>query len=508
MNLRLLALVFLAGTAFPGFGLAQTVDGSGLRGSGDITDDYPDEDQLLTPNGTSGQSVTATQGQTNTARRRGQTTTGATRPRARPGDGTRRGGRVESVRPVQQGPRNPDGTVRTVRTSTPTAVQPNDNFDDNADLYEPLGFRAGRFVIRSSIETTAGVSDNVNRDRGGRSGSFYRITPRIEGRSDWARHQLNFTLRGGYNGYFKNVAEDEPSLDATVSGRIDVRDGTRVDLEGSYNYEVEDSSSAEVVPTLGSAGIHTLRGSAGITQDIRRFEVTVNGAVERQEYVDDPSLRNRASATDDRDNTLTELTLRTGYRVSPALKPFIRGSVFARQYDLQRDTDNILRGSTGYSFAGGVDVNLGPKLTGSLAFGWRNEKLRDNRYDPLEGMTVDGSLVWSPSRLTTVTLTGTTSLDPTTIAASPGSVVHEGRLAVSRSLRRNVTFDVAAGTSYRDYQGISLDEWRRTASAALTWSFNRNVAAVVRYSYEDLDSSRANTDYSANSIEFGLTLRH
>lgn len=506
MKLRLLVLALLAGFPFPELGMAQTVDGGELRGSDDFTVDAADDDDGPLSEETGDQPATAAgENGARTGQGRGRAAD------ARRDANTPRGGRVEPQRPVQPtqpGPRNPDGTVRATPSATPRAVQPEDNFDDDADLYEPLGLRAGAFIIRSSIESTVGTSDNVSRANGGRAGSFYRITPRIEGRSDWSRHQFNFTLRGRYDGYFNNVADDEPSFEGTASGRIDVRDGTRVDIEGSYEYEVEDPSSAEVNPASGTSGIHRLRGTAGVTQDIRRFEVTVNGAVEREQYVNGRSPRGPASTTDDRDNTLTELTMRTGYRVSPALKPFIRGSVFARQYDLERDTNNILRGSTGYSVAGGVDVNLGPKLTGSLALGWRNEELRDNRFDPLEGMTIDGSLVWSPSRLTTVSLTGSTSLDPTTIATSPGSVLYEGQLAVSRSLRRNVRLDVGAGLSYRDYQGLSLQEWRRTATAGITWSFNRNAAAVVRYSYEDLDSSGANTDYRANSIEIGLTLRH
>lgn len=511
MKLRLIILALLAATAWPENGNAQSFDANGLRGSGDISDDISsdDDDDLISSSPGTSTRTTSTNG-TRPATT-GSTSGAAATPRSRPDARAERARREESrraERPVQPGQRQADGTIRTFQGSVQTAVTPDDNFNDDADLYEPLGLRLGKFTIRSSVEITGGVSDNVNRVRGGKSGSYYRISPDIRGESDWARHQLNFQLRGGYNGYLVDSMQDEPSLDASITGRIDIRDGTRIDLEATYQYEVEDPSSAEVLPGFSNDGVHTLRGSAGITQDVQNIELSATGSIQREEYSDPSTGRRRTPGSDDRDNTLPELTLQAGYKVSPRFKPFIRGSIFSRHFDQERDSSGIRRSSTGHAFAAGVESNFGPKLTGELALGWRREDLRDRRFDPLEGPTVDGSLVWSPSRLTTIKATLNTTFDTTTISTSSGSIEYAGLLTASRSLRRNLTLDAGVGLSKREYEGMPLEEWRRTATASLTWAFNRNVAAVLRYNYEDLDSSRSGSNYSANSVEFGVTLRH
>ena len=508
MYLRLFLSALVVCVICAGQSRAQSVAQDGLRGSSGVEDGFSDDDQDTLIGESRTQSTTAS------GRTANRTTRPNPNPRRQGADATRRtDGRPQTpqtpraVQPVQPSRRAADGTAGERRGGDQTASIPEDNFDDDQDAYQPLGLRAGSFVLRSSIESTVGASDNVSRDNGGQSGGFYRLRPQITINSDWTRHQLDITLRGDYNGYFDDTIDDEPSFEATAVGRIDIRDGTRLDLESGYQYEVEDPSSAEIGRGGSAAGTHTLTGTAGVTQDIRRFETTLRGTVTREIYTAGTGGGGTA-ATDDRDNTLGEGSLRVAYRVSPALKPFIEGSLFRRSFDQEVDSGGFRRSSKGYSLRGGADFNLGPKITGNLSAGWRSEKLNDRRFDPLEGPTVDGTITWSPSRLTTISLTGSTSFDVTTIASSPGSVQYEGTLALARSLRRNLRLDASAGTSYRDYQSSPITEWRRTASVALEWSLNRNVAAVARYSYEDLDSSTRNADYRSNSVEVGLTLRH
>src|SRR5262245_52907068 len=66
--------------------------------------------------------------------------------------------------------------------------------------YEPLGIRAGAFMIRPSITVAAEYNDNIFATDGtpiasGGSGTeesdwIYRITPSVDIRSDWSRNQL------------------------------------------------------------------------------------------------------------------------------------------------------------------------------------------------------------------------------------------------------------------------------------------------------------------------------
>jgi len=66
----------------------------------------------------------------------------------------------------------------------------------NTDPYEPLGVRAGEFLLRPSIELGYGIDSNPNRTPGGPRSNFFQVLPELLVRSQWSRHELGATLRG------------------------------------------------------------------------------------------------------------------------------------------------------------------------------------------------------------------------------------------------------------------------------------------------------------------------
>ena len=412
------------------------------------------------------------------------------------------------VKPVARGPSDASGTSLVPGGEPLAAEAPRDNFDDDADAYEPLGIRAGSFLLLPSLEVTGGASDNIDSTNKGKAGGFYRIAPEVILRSNWSRHQLESTLKGSYKGYPWSDTADDPNLSTTTTVRIDVRDKTTIDLEGGYTLDRESSSSVDVAPgTETTALVHQLRGAAGLTQEFGRLAVTGKGSIDRTFYTGGTATGGGTLDSESRNNSLLTASLRTSYEVTPAFKPFVEGALLERVYDQKQDALGYRRDSTGYELKAGAVIDLGAKIHAEGALGWHYEELRDNRFDPLEGLIAEASLVWSPSRLTTVTLSGETAFEPTTLLNSSGSTQYSGNLKVAYSLRRNLEVDVGLGVALRNYQGSVDEDVTTTGTAGLAWSLNRNVALTARYSYENLQTNRAGADYSANSIEVGLRMR-
>lgn len=412
------------------------------------------------------------------------------------------------VKPVARGPSDTAGTSLVPGGEALTAEAPRDNFDDDADVYEPLGIRAGSFLLLPSLEVTGGASDNIDSTTKGKAGGFYRIAPEVILRSNWSRHQLESTLKGSYKGYPWSDTADDPNLTTTTTVRLDLRDSTTLDLEGGYTLDRESSSSADVAPgTETTALVHQLRGAAGLTQQFGRLGVTGKGSIDRTFYTGGTRVGGGALDSETRNNSLLTASLRTSYEVSPAFKPFVEGALLERVYDEARDASGYRRDSSGYEAKVGAVIDLGAKLHAEGALGWHYEELRDSRFDPLEGLIAEASLVWSPSRLTTVTLSGETAFEPTTLVDSSGSTQYSGDIKIAHSLRRNLEVDAGLGLALRTYQGSGDEDVTMTGTAGLAWSLNRNLALTARYSYENLQSNRPGADYSANSIEVGLRMR-
>jgi hypothetical protein len=376
-------------------------------------------------------------------------------------------------------------------------------FDGETTFDAPRGIRLGTFTILPELIVTGGWTDNAAGSSTGTSSTSYRIAPSIEGTSGWSRHQLDFVLRGSYLAYTDASEDDEPNLDTNANLRLDLSGSTQANFGLAYGLSKESSSSAE--NRSGDNLVHALSGTAGITRDAGIVSVTLGAGVDRTVYTSDSA----GTQNNSRDNTLYSASLRLDGDGGGLLSPFVEGSALLRRFDrLCNDAICEKRDANGYELRAGFSINAGPKVTGSLGAGWRIESLKDNRLDALKGVVVDGSLVWSPSRLTTVTAGLGTSFEPTDIDTASGSIIYSGDLRLAHAFSDRFVGETGFGYSYRPYQGISLTERTLTGFAGLTYALTRNVALETRYSYTAFDSTNAGSDYTKNQIEAGLRFRH
>lgn len=387
--------------------------------------------------------------------------------------------------------------------SFPGRESATDLFEEQEDPFEPLGLRLGRFDVFASVTLTGGYTDNTAGSSGGESGSFYRIRPELTATSDWARHQVDVTFQGDFQGFPDRSDDNEPSAELDVDGRLDVGRATTVDLGLTYSLAREDQSSANVAAG-DEDGIldQTLGASVRVNRAAGLIGVGVGASVDRDFFT------GGTTATEDRSNTEILGTLRLSLASDAVIRPFVEGSGGRRTFDGNRDTLGFDRDSTVMELRGGAELDLAPKLTGEASVGYRREDVSDSALEDLEGIVFDASLIWSPNRLTLLTLTGGTDFDPTTIAGATGSITYSASAGLTRSLRTNLTLDATLGLSYERFEGFAREDLRTNAGLGLTFDLNRYAAITAEYSYDRLDSTDSSADFDANTFELGVRLQH
>ncbi len=132
------------------------------------------------------------------------------------------------------------------------------------------------------------------------------------------------------------------------------------------------------------------------------------------------------------------------------------------------------------------------------------ERLSDLLKDAKKALTVDGRLVWSPARLTTITATANTSLVPSANIDDNGSVIYSGGLGISRQVRPNLTLDANLTASLQDYDTSGRKDVTLGANAGYTYWINRSVATTGRFSYQNVDSNESGSSYDVGTVRFGL----
>ncbi|WP_346892205.1 outer membrane beta-barrel protein [uncultured Roseibium sp.] len=376
-------------------------------------------------------------------------------------------------------------------------------FDGETTYDRAEGIRLGSFTITPEVTVTGGWTDNAEGSTTGTSSRLYRVAPSITGTSNWSRHQLDFALRGSYIGYPEEPSQSDPSLNLSTTFRADLSASTTAAAGLGYNYSREDQSSVENIS--GDNDVHELTGTLGFTRNVGLVSATLGAGVDRTSYTSSGG----SGSTSGRDNTLYSANLRLEGNGGAVFEPFAVGSLLLRRFD-KTCSDAICenRNANGYELRGGLTIAATPKLTGEVSGGWRIEDIEDSRLAALQGLVVDGTLVWSPSRLTTVTAGLSTGFEPTDLDYVSGSIIYSGDLRAAHSFSDRFVGEAGVGYSYRTYQGASIETETLTGFVGLTYAVTRNVAFETQYSYTAYDSTTAGSDYTKNSIEAGFRFRH
>jgi hypothetical protein len=377
-----------------------------------------------------------------------------------------------------------------------------------ADPYAPLGIRAGGFLLYPSLTIGTGYTSNAAGVAGSHGSGTATVTPELLIQSDWARHEATLKLRGSYETFFDDTTDDNPSAAVDATGRLDLAGGWAVNLAAGYAFREQALSDPDF--PLGAdkpPGVHELNSSVALSGGAGRVKVTAEGTVDRFIYEDAVS---GGVPVDQGYRTNTEFggRLRLGYEATATLTPFVEGEVTRRVYDRKRDNNNIERAGTGFAGRAGVALDRGPVLTGEIAVGAISENFDDASLATLSALAVDGSLVWSPTELVTVSFDGRTSLAPSTNPASSGSVIHDGALDLAYAWRRNVTLHATGAVKNERFQGVDARETTYQAGLSATWKLNRTAWLTAGYLHEWFDSSDATRNYESDAVRVQLRLQH
>ena len=380
--------------------------------------------------------------------------------------------------------------------------------------FAPVGIDVGFLRVTPYIEGDIGYDSNPEQANTGVKGSAYS---RVEGgaafQSEWSNHELKGNLRAGYSDYFSDHNANRPDADGKVDGRIDVTRDTKIDLEGRFTVTTQRPSSPELAPGIPGAAvvgrplIYGFGGTAGVTQTFNRLSLSLLSTVDRTAY-ENANLSDGSILRLDRDNyNAYGLRGRASYEITPGLIPFLEAFGDIRRHDVTPDLSGFVRNSTGAGALGGSSFEFSRKLTGQASLGYEDRSYDDKRLKDLRGPVVDGSLVWSPTALTTLTLRAATSFDETDIAGASGSISRRVSLEASHALFRNVTLTGLASFQDTNYTGIKLDEKTYDLGLKAEYSLSRWWVLRASYTLEHLKSTTPGSDYTQNVFLLGLRLQ-
>jgi hypothetical protein len=375
--------------------------------------------------------------------------------------------------------------------------------------FDPVGIGVGSFRLRPAIEVSGGYDTNPARAPAGGGASNYGIVaPELQVNSSWSRHELTADLRGSYTSYGAAPSLDRPAFDGKIDGRVDVTSLTRIDLESRLVVATDSPGSPNIQAGLARLPISAdVGGSVGLGQRFNRFDVALKGGLDRTTYQNSTFTDGTTASNDDRNFDQYSTQLHTGYELTPGVKPFVELDADRRHHDLAIDRSGFERDSDGRAAQIGSTFELSRILTGQLAFGYLERGYADPRLQTLAGPTLDASLTWVASALTTVKLTATTTANESTLAEVSGVITHELGIEVDHALRTWLEASLKLTGDRDNYAGIPRQDNRYAEGAALTYKLSRELQLKGELRHEWLTSNTVGNNYQAYVALLGLRLQ-
>ena len=378
------------------------------------------------------------------------------------------------------------------------------------DPYAPLGVRAGAFTLFPAIELIGGYDTNPGRVPGGQGASLYTVAPELQVQSNWSRHELKADLRGSYTGYSPDETPtlSRPNFNGKLDGRVDVTHDTRVDLGSRVLVSTDNPGSPNLQAGLAKLPIFTtFGGSAGLGQKFNRLDLSLKGDLERTVYQDSTLTDGTTASNKDRQYNQYSGILRGSYEMTPGVKPFVEADVDTRVHDLAADIYGYERDSKGITGTVGSTFELTHLLTGEIGIGYTQRTYEDPRLEKITGLVGDASLIWTANALTTVKLSGKSSVGESTIPGVSGVLYRDVGLQVDHSFRRWLIGSLKLGFGVDDYVGMDREDKRYSAGLGLTYKLSRTLQIKGEFRQDWLRSNVTGNDYEASVFLLGVRVQ-
>ena len=374
--------------------------------------------------------------------------------------------------------------------------------------YEAVGLPFGTFTAFPRLQIDGEYSDNIYAVSTGAVDDFIvRIKPEISIESGWSRHFFGAYARGSLSRYNDYSSENADEWGVGANGQIDFTRAANITLGVDYASLVEPRSSSNApTTTVKPVEYDTAQAFLAGTRVSGRLKLSARGDVRSFDYKDGVTAGGFVVDQDNRDRTVSSLTGRVDYAVSPATAWFVSASGNKRAYDVASTPTSAARDSSGYEILAGANFELGAVVRGEVAAGYISQQFDDAAYGTIDGFGARGRLEWFPTQLTTVTATASRTVEDSGIQGSGGYLSSAVGVSVDHELLRNVIVSGQVSYVQDAYDGIDRDDDLLAARASATYLANRRLGVTLAASHTERSSSGADSgvEFTDNRLSVSL----
>ncbi len=172
------------------------------------------------------------------------------------------------------------------------------------------------------------------------------------------------------------------------------------------------------------------------------------------------------------------------------------------------------------------------ELTGEVALGYTQRNYDDPRFDSIDGLIGDASLIWTADALNTVKLTASSTVGESAVAGVSGVLYRNVGMQYDHAFRRWLIGSLKLGFGVDTYKGGSTtagtttvsticgcvittpgettpdrQDLRYTAGVGMTYKVTREIWLKGEFRQDWVRSNVTGNDYDASTVLFGVRLQ-
>ena len=377
--------------------------------------------------------------------------------------------------------------------------------------YQAAGIPVGSLTFFPKIEGDIEYNDNIYATSTGEvSDEIFRIKPQAMLESNWSRHFVDLYGSATANEYANHTTENTTDWDLGSDGRLDIVRGSdlRIGAEAS-KLTVPRTSAGSPFDALRPVQYYYDAAYLIAEREVNRIKMSFKGDWDRYDYFNVPAIGGGTIIETDQNHDQFDADGRVDYALSPATAWFAELDGNWRPYHLP----GILtpaRTSNGITALTGANFEITNLIRGEIGVGYLRQDYQSAAYKTVGGLALRGKLEWFPTELTTVTVTGTRSVQDAAVLGAGGYLTTDFGAQVDHELLRNVILTADATYGHDTYNGVDRTDNRYTAGISATYLLNRRVGLNAGYVYFKQTSSGVDHGgtFAVNRLMAGVVLQY
>ena len=377
--------------------------------------------------------------------------------------------------------------------------------------YAPLTVHAGAFYFKPVLAAGLEYNDNIYAtDTGKTADGIFHLQPGVNVVSNWSRNEVSAFARANSSFYFDHTGEDTTDYAVGAAGRLDVQHDLGFAGGASFERDTQPRTS-EAAPSTSAHPVRYDLADAWIegTKAFDRLRLTARGSIDDYTYDNAKTTTGLPLYEKDQDHTQTTGAFKAEYAYLPDTS-FLASLVINNRDYRNELVGEASRNSNGYEATAGVNFDLTHLARGEIYVGYLEQDYSNHaHFTDVSGLAVRGKVQYFPTQLTTITLSGSRSVQDSGIFNVGGFLASTVAFQIDHELLRNLVLSGTVTYTNDDYGSYDRTDDINSEQVSLAYLMNRAVSLNLTYAHLDQDSSGANAGpkYDINRILASLAYR-